>query len=50
MKLPNLENRTLSEPPAIMVVTEKEAVICFHLVGGKVDYAGFFGKDAMFLN
>jgi predicted transcriptional regulator len=50
MKLPNLENRTLSEPPAIMVVTEKEAVICFRLVGGKVDYAGFSGKDPAFLN
>ena len=50
IKLPNLENRTFSEPPAIMVVTEKEAVVCFRLIGGKVDYAGFFGKDPAFLN
>jgi len=49
-KLPNLENRTLLDPPAIMVITEEEAVICFRLVGGKVDYAGFFGKDPAFLN
>lgn len=49
-KLPNLENRTLLDPPAIMVITEKEAVICFRLVGGKVDYAGFFGRDPAFLN
>ena len=50
VKLPNLENRTLSDPPAIMAITEKEAVICFRFKGGRVDYAGFFGKDAVFLN
>lgn len=49
-KLPNLENRTLSDTPAIMVVTEKEAVVCFRFIGGRIDYAGFFGKDPMFLN
>jgi predicted transcriptional regulator len=49
-KLPNLENRTLSEIPAVIGLTEKEAAICFHLVGGRTDYAGFFGKDPIFLN
>jgi predicted transcriptional regulator len=49
-KLPNLENRTLTNPPAIMVVTEKEAAICFRFKGGRVDYAGFFGEDPAFLN
>jgi predicted transcriptional regulator len=49
-KMPNLENRTFSDPPAIMVVTEKEAAICFRFKGGRVDYAGFFGKDPAFLN
>jgi len=49
-KLPNLENRTLSDIPAIIALTEKEAAICFRLVGGRTDYAGFFGKDPMFLN
>jgi len=50
VKLPNLENRTLSDIPAIIALTEKEAAICFHLVGGRTDYAGFFGKDPIFLN
>ncbi len=50
VKLSNLENRTFSDPPAVMVVTEKEAVICFRFIGGRVDYAGFFGKDPAFLN
>ena len=49
-KLPNLENRTLSDIPAIIALTEKEAAICFHLVGGRTDYAGFFGSDSIFLN
>ena len=50
VKLPNLENRTLTDPPAVMVVTEKEAGICFRFKEGRVDYAGFFGKDPAFLN
>jgi predicted transcriptional regulator len=50
VKLPNLENRTLTEPPAVMVVTEKEAGLCFRFKEGRVDYAGFFGKDPMFLS
>jgi predicted transcriptional regulator len=49
-KLSNLENRTLTNPPAVMVVTEKEAAICFRFKGGRVDYAGFFGKDQIFLD
>ena len=50
VKLPNLENRTLTEPPAVMVVTEKEAGLCFRFKEGRVDYPGFFGKDPVFLN
>jgi predicted transcriptional regulator len=50
VKLLNLESRTLSDPPAIMAVTEKEAVICFRFIEGRVDYAGFFGKDPVFLS
>ena len=49
-KLPNLENRTLSDIPAIIALTEKRAAVCFHLVGGRADYAGFFGTDPLFLN
>ena len=47
-KLPNLENRTLPEPPLIMALTEKQAAVCFRLIGGKVDYASFFGEDPAF--
>ncbi len=47
-KLANLENRTLNEPPLIMAVTENQAAVCFRLVGGKVDYASFFGEDKAF--
>jgi len=50
VKLPNLENRTLSDTPAIIVITEKEAVVSFRFIEGRVDYAGFFGKDPVFLN
>jgi predicted transcriptional regulator len=46
----NLEIRGLSDLPAIVVLTEKEGGICFCQVGGRVDYAGFFGNDSIFLN
>lgn len=49
-KLQNFENRTLSDIPAVFALTEKEAVICFRLIGGRADYAGFFGKDPIFLS
>lgn len=49
-KLPNFENRTLSDISAIMVLTEKEAGISFRFIGGRTDYAGFYGKDPIFLN
>jgi predicted transcriptional regulator len=50
VKAPNYEVRGLSDIPAIMAVTEKEAAICFRLVDGRMDYAGFYGKDTIFLN
>ncbi len=46
----NVEVRGISDLPAIVVLTEKEGGICFRQVGGRVDYAGFFGKDPTFLN
>jgi hypothetical protein len=49
-KLQNMENRTLSDIPAVFALTEKEAVIAFRLIGGDVDYAGFYGKDPIFLS
>ncbi len=47
-KLSNLEIRTLTNPPLIMALTEKEAAVCFRLIGGKVDYASFFGAGLAF--
>ena len=46
----NVEMRGLLDLPAIVVLTEKEGAVCFRQVGGRVDYAGFFGKDPTFLN
>ena len=42
--------RTLTDLPPLMVLTEKGGGVCFRQVGGKVDYAGFFGKDPTFYN
>ena len=52
-KCRNLEWRCLavSDIPAIIMVTEKEATLSLRFNGGRMDYlAGFFGKDPAFLN
>ncbi|MBN1861085.1 MAG: helix-turn-helix domain-containing protein [Candidatus Thermoplasmatota archaeon] len=49
-KAPNCEVRGLSDIPAIIGVTEKEATIGFRLVDGRTDYVVFHGKDTQFLN
>jgi len=46
----NTEMRTLPDIPAVVVLTEKEAGICFRQLGGRVDYTGFWGNDPAFLN
>ena len=46
----NVEIRGLSDPPAIIAITEKMAGVCFRQVGGRMDYAGFFGDDPAFHN
>jgi predicted transcriptional regulator len=46
----NVEMRGLPHIPAIIAVTEKMAGVCFRQVGGRMDYAGFFGSDATFHN
>ncbi len=46
----NVDIRGLSNIPAIIVLTEKMAGICFRQIGGRMDYAGFFGSDAVFHN
>jgi predicted transcriptional regulator len=48
--LKNVEIRSFSDLPAIVVLTEKEGAVCFRQLGGRVDYAGFFGKDPAFLS
>jgi predicted transcriptional regulator len=44
------EAKGLSDLPAIIALTEKEAGITFRLLGGKMDYTGFFGKEPIFLD
>jgi predicted transcriptional regulator len=45
----NVELRKgLPELPAIIVLTEKVAGVCFCQLGGRIDYAGFFGSDPTF--
>jgi predicted transcriptional regulator len=46
----NIELRGLSDLPAVIGLTEKEACISFYHIGGRMDYAGFFGKEPAFLN
>lgn len=49
-ELPAVEKRTLSDIPAVIFCTEKEAAICLHTTDGRMDYTGFFGKDPTFVN
>ena len=44
------ELRGLPDIPAIIALTEKEATIGFRLIGGKMDYTGFHGKEPIFVN
>ena len=44
----NVEIRGLSDIPVIIALTEKMAGICFRQIGGRMDYAGFFGSDPLF--
>ncbi len=45
-----LEIRSLPDLPAMVVLTEKEAAVCFRQLDGRMDYAGFFGKEPTFHN
>ncbi len=44
----NVEARGLFDIPAVIALTEQMAGICFRQIGGKMDYAGFFGDDSTF--
>lgn len=46
----NVELRGLPDIPVIIAMTEKAAGVCFRQIGGKMDYAGFFGSDPTFHN
>ena len=46
----NVETRGLSDLPGIIALTEEMAGICFRQIGGRIDYAGFFGSDPAFHN
>ena len=45
----NIENETVSPTPVFMVLTEKEAAVCFRFKDGRMDYGGFYGEDKNFL-
>ena len=42
----NVEIRGLSRIPGIIALNEEMAGICFRQLGGRIDYAGFFGMAA----
>jgi predicted transcriptional regulator len=46
------EGRTLpaADTPALVLLTEKEAIISFRFKDGRMDFAGFFGKDPTFMS
>lgn len=45
-----IEVKGLSDFPAIIALTEKEAGVFFYLLNGRADYAGFVAKDSSSLN
>jgi predicted transcriptional regulator len=48
-KLPkNVEVRCIPEVPATVILTEKTAGVCLRQIGGRMDFAGFLGKDPTF--
>jgi predicted transcriptional regulator len=48
-KTANLEMRGVKVVPFVLALTEKEALLCFPSISGKMDYAAFYGTDAAFL-
>ncbi len=44
----SVEARGLADIPAVVVLNEKSAGVCFRQIGGRIDYAGFFGNDPAF--
>jgi hypothetical protein len=46
----NVEVRVLPDIPVVIGLTENGAAMCFRFIEGRMDYAGFVGKDPAFLN
>jgi len=46
--LPGMEIRGISEVPAVVAITEKEAAFCLRTFDGKMDYSAFYGCDPTF--
>jgi len=46
----NVEARGLFDIPGIIALNEEMAGVCFRQIGGRIDYAGFFGSDPTFHN
>ncbi len=46
---PDFELRGLRQIPAILAATDAESFVSFPPVGGRWDYAGFYGRDPKFL-
>lgn len=44
-----LEVRGIPEVPAIVILTDKEAMVCLRFLDGRMDYAGLFGTAPAFL-
>ena len=45
----NMQVKVIADLPGIIAVTEKEAAVCFRFVEGRMDYAGFYGRDPFFV-
>jgi predicted transcriptional regulator len=49
-QIANFEVRGVDDIPAVIGISEKEALICLRSNDGKMDYSGFYGTDQMFLD
>jgi hypothetical protein len=49
LEIANLESRGLANIPAIIAITEKEALFSLSSNDGKIAYIAFYGSDSVFL-
>jgi len=50
MRTQNVEVRVLPDISVVIYLTKREAFVCFRFIEGRMDYAGFVGKDPAFPN